>query len=153
VITLLGAALGLFSSVLPDVLGLFRESADNKHELAILEIQVRRDVAAHGFKMEEIMAQADVREVEAIHREFAQRKETWKWIEALISSVRPVITYAFFGLYAAVKWAQLELATRATGEVVLALPAVWHETDMALFATIIAFWFGQRAMRHWRKGS
>lgn len=150
-ITLLGGLLGLLTSALPDVLNLFRENQDNKQELAVLELQLRRDEAQHGYKMEEIAVKADVREIEALHREFAQRKETWKWVEALISSVRPVITYGFFGLYAAVKYAQLTLATRATEDVFVAITAVWHEPDQAIFATILAFWFGHRAMRHFRK--
>ncbi len=152
-ITLLGAVLGLFTSALPDLLGLFKAKQDNVQELAILELQMRRDTAGHGFKMEEISAEADIREIESLHREFAQRKETWRWIEALISSVRPVITYCFFILYAAVKGSQIKLALGATGDLAVALNAVWHEADMALFATIMGFWFGQRALKHFRKGS
>ncbi len=153
-ITIIGAILGLVTSALPDMLGLFKAKQDNEQELAILELQYRRDEAAHGYKMEEISAEADIREVEALHREFAQRKETWKWIEALIQSVRPVLTYAFFTLYAAVKFSQVQLALGAVGgDMALALNAAWHSEDMALFATIMAFWFGQRAMRHYRKGT
>ncbi len=153
-ITLLGAVLGLFTSALPDILGIFKAKQDNAQELAILELQMQRDTAGHGFKMEEISAEADIREIEALHREFAQRKETYRWIEALISSVRPVITYSFFALYAAVKAGQIKLALGAVGgDLAIALNAVWHEADMALFATIMGFWFGQRALRHFRKGS
>ena len=153
-ITIIGAVLGLFTSALPDLIGIFKAKQDNAQELAILEIQVRRDDAAHGFKMEEITAEADIREIEALHREFSQRKETWRWVEALISSVRPVITYAFFALYAAVKASQIQLALNAVGgDLAVALNAAWHTEDMALFATIMAFWFGHRAMRHFRKGS
>ena len=151
--TIIGAALGLLSSALPDFIGLFRAGQDNRQELAILELQLRRDNAQHGFKMAEIEVEADVRETEALHREFAQRRETWRWVEALIQSVRPCITYSFFILYAAVKAAQIKLALGATGAWEAALPAVWHETDMALFATIISFWFGGRALRHFRTGT
>ena len=153
-ITLLGAVLGLFSSALPDFIGLFRAGQDHKQELAILALQLRRDEAQAGFKMREIEADADIREVEALHREFAQRRETWKWVEALIQSVRPVLTYSFFALYAAVKASQVHLAYSAVGgDLALALNAAWHEADQALFATIIAFWFGSRCLTRYRKGS
>lgn len=153
-ITLLGALIGLFSSALPDILGLFRQRQDNAQELAILKLQMVRDEKQFHYRMEEIQADADIREVEALHREFAQRKETWLWVEALIQSVRPIITYSFFALYGAVKWSQIQLALAATSdELWRVLPVVWHEQDQAIFATIISFWFGQRAMRHFRKGS
>jgi hypothetical protein len=132
---------------------LFRNTQDNRQELAILELQLTRDTKQAGFKLEEIAAEANIREIEALHTEFSRRKETYRWIEALISSVRPVITYAFFALYASVKAAQFELALRATGETVIALPAIWHEPDQIIFATVIAFWFGSRTMRHFRKGT
>ena len=153
-ITLIGAAIGLLSSALPELFGFFKQKQDDKQELAILSLQMKRDEAAHGFKIEEISAEADIREIEALHREFAQRKATYRWIEALISSVRPVITYSFFALYAAVKASQIKLALAAVGgDLAVALNAAWHQEDMALFATIMAFWFGHRAMRHFRKGT
>lgn len=151
-ITIIGAVIGLFSSGLPDLLGFFKAKQDDKQELAILELQTKRDAAGHGYKMSEISAEADVRETEAIHREFAQRRETWKWVESCISLVRPTITYGFFALYSAVKYAQVFLALRATDDWMLALPAIWHEQDAAIFATIIGFWFGTRSLQKFRKG-
>jgi hypothetical protein len=151
---ILSTVIGLLGSAMPDLIGLFRNRQDNAQELAILKLQTEREAAGHSFKMDEIGAEADIREIEALHQEFANRKATWKWIEALISSVRPIITYSFFGLYAAVKWSQISLALRATGDdIFLALPAVWHEWDQAIFATIIAFWFGTRSLQKFRKGA
>ncbi len=153
-VTLAGAAIGLISSALPEILGLFRQGSDNRQELAVLELQIRREELQHGFQMQEIEAQADIREIEALHREFAGRKATYRWVEALISSVRPVMTYAFFALYAGVKYTQLQLALRAlSGDMFLALPTVWQDPDQAIFATIIGFWFGSRNLQKYRRGT
>lgn len=150
-ITLLGAVIGLFSSAIPDLLGFFKKRQEYKHQLALVELQMTAAAAGHDFRMEQIATEGDIREIEALHKEFAQRRETYRWIEALISSVRPFITYTFFSLYAAVKASQVYLALRATDDVAVALVAAWHEQDQALFATIIAFWFGYRSMKHYRE--
>ena len=149
-ITLVGAIIGLLSSAFPDLLGFFKKRQDHKYMLALAELKMKAAAAGHEFRMEEIATEGDIREIEALHKEFAQRRETYRWIEGFISLVRPLVTYAFFSLYAGVKASQLILALRATGEIVLALPAVWHEADQALFATIIAFWFGARNLRRFR---
>ena len=39
-ITLLGSLLGFFGAAFPDILKLFKDSADRKHELAILQMQI-----------------------------------------------------------------------------------------------------------------
>lgn len=150
-IALIGAIVGLFSSALPDLFGIFKKRQEFQHELSLMNLQMQAAAAGHQFNMEAMSAKADIAEVDALHKEFAERKETYLWIEALISSVRPVLTYAFFALYAAVKGAQFSLALRATGDLPIAVAAIWHDADMALFATIIAFWFGHRAMRHFRR--
>jgi len=56
-----------------------------------------------------------------------------KWIDGLNMSVRPVITYAFFSLYAGVKMEMLY--NGAT------LIQIWNETDMGLFSGILGFYF------------
>jgi dTDP-4-amino-4,6-dideoxygalactose transaminase len=151
---ILSTVIGLLGSAMPDLIGLFRNRQDNAQELAILRLQTEREAAGHSFRMDEISAEADIREIEALHQEFANRKATWKWIEALISSVRPVVTYGFVAMYSSVKASQVVLAFRSTGQdIFLALPAVWSEWDQAIFATIIAFWFGQRSLQKFRKGA
>jgi len=152
-ITLLSAIVGLLGSALPDLIGIFKAKQKLNYDLAVLEVQERMAAAGQKFKMEELSSKADIAEVKALHDEFAQRKETWKWVEALISSVRPILTYAFFILYATVKINALILAMGALdGSLALALSTVWREEDQAIFSTIIAFWFGGRQMQRFRKG-
>lgn len=151
-LTILGALIGLAGSAIPDILGIFSKKADQAHELAVAQARSDANAKGHEFKMAEIDARADIGELEAVHKEFAARRATWKWIEALISSVRPVLTYGFFGLYAWVKVSQVLLAMSALGgDISLAVTAAWHPEDQAIFATIISFWFGGRALQKFRK--
>ena len=146
-ITLVGALLGLLSSTLPNLLKLWQDRQDKAHELAVLTLQMGRDAAGHGHRLAEIEAMADVAETAALHR---PQPATGLWLVDLLNGlVRPVITLAFFALYGAVKWGQLETILQAAADIGLseALIRVWHEEDMALFSAILAYWFGQRGMR------
>jgi cellulose synthase/poly-beta-1,6-N-acetylglucosamine synthase-like glycosyltransferase len=74
-------------------------------------------------------------------------------VDALNGTVRPVIAYAFFILYALVKL--LSYAAVANSNVVpfvVLHDTLWTEDDAAIFAGIISFYFGQRAMAKVRQG-
>jgi hypothetical protein len=142
---IIGAVVGFLGSALPSIIGFFKDKQDKKQELLILEYQLKYAKEMHDLKMAEIEVEADVAEAQAMY-EYAEPKITGaKWLDGianlLISSVRPVITYGFFGLYAFVKYCQY----------LLTQVPVWTETDMTIWSTIICFWFGQRAFMRLRK--
>jgi len=67
-------------------------------------------------------------------------------VGGLRASVRPVITYFFFLMFVAVKGSAL-YAMLVTGEdIPTAISLVWDEDTGALFAAVISFWFGSRAI-------
>lgn len=138
-ITLLGALLGFAGSVFPDLLQLARDHQDRKHELHILHMQLEQQQQGHTQRLEEINAQADIAESRALYK-------TWRadirWVDALNGTVRPVLAYAFFALYVYVKVVQA-IHTPWT---------LWGAEDQAIFAGIISFYFGQRAMSKVRAG-
>ena len=69
------------------------------------------------------------------------------WVDGLRASVRPVITYAFFLLFTTVKVSALYVLVVDQGiEFVVALPQIWDPETQALFAAVMSFWFGQRAL-------
>jgi hypothetical protein len=147
-ITLLGSLLGFISSAFPDLLKIWRDSADRKHELAILEMQMRQQAQGHANRLEEIHVQADIAESRALYKTYSTGI---KWVDALNGTVRPVLAYAFFFLYASVKWAQIAMFMKSSS-FIEALPLIWQVEDQAIFAGIISFYFGQRAMSKLREG-
>ncbi len=139
-ITLLGSLLGFFSAAFPDILKLWRDAADRKHELAILQMQMEQQRQGHVNRLEEITAQADISESRALYKTY---NTGIRWVDALNGTVRPVIAYSFFILYASVKIMHFHTD----------LPwLLWTEEDQAIFAGIISFYFGQRAMSKLRQG-
>ena len=147
-ITLIGALLGFISSAFPDLLKIWRDAADRKHEMAILQMQMEQQRQGHTNRLEEINVQADIEESRALYKTYHSGIQ---WVDALNGTVRPVLAYAFFLLYASVKWAQLA-ASLGSVTFIEALPLIWHVEDQAIFAGIISFYFGQRAMSKLRSG-
>ena len=145
-LTLLGSLLGFVSSAFPDLLGLWRDSQDRKHELAILDRQMEQMKLGHNQRLEEISVEADIAESQALYKHDSQPSGV-KWVDGLRASVRPVITYAFFALFTVVKSSALYVLVSEEGlTVVQAMPQIWDPETQALFAAVMSFWFGQRAL-------
>ena len=150
-LTLIGSLLGFVTSAFPDLLGLFRDSQDRKHELAILDRQMEQMKLGHRQRLEEIEVQGDIAESQALYRH--DKPVGVVWVDSLRASVRPIITYAFFLLFAAVKGSALYLLIAVEGLLLAeALPHIWDPETQALFAAVMSFWFGQRALSKLRNG-
>ena len=148
--TLIGTALGFFTSFLPEVLKMFTAKADRKHELDVMDRQAALQAQGSQEKLAAIEADADIREIESLHEHDAPSGV--RWIDGLSKSVRPVITYCFFALFVFVEisaWlAMISMGVSAADAIVI----VWDDEIMALFSAIISFWFGGRALRRYKKG-
>ena len=148
-LSLLGSLLGFGTSFLPKVMDFFQDRSDKKHELAVMEVQIRQQKELADQKLEMVNVEADIREIESLHK--SMQPTGVAFIDGLRFSVRPVITYAFFGLFIFVE-VSAYLALTAQGVSGLdAVDAVWDEDTKALFAAVIAFWFGGRAINRARK--
>lgn len=141
-VTIIGAMVGFLSAAFPDMLKLFRDHADRKHELIILEMQLQQQRQGHTQRLEEINAQADIAESKALYKTYLSGVA---WVDALNATVRPVLAYAFFALYFTIKMLQFSLIDFAT-PLPWHIDMLWGQEDRAIFAGIIAFYFGQRAM-------
>ncbi len=151
-LTLLGSLLGFVTSAFPDLLGLFRERQDRKHELAILDRQMEQMRIGHKQRLEEIEVQADIAESQALYCHDAQPSGV-RWVDGLRASVRPLVTYAFFLLFSGVKGSALYVLIAAEGFVLAeALPRIWDEETAALFGAVVSFWFGSRSLAKLRQG-
>jgi hypothetical protein len=148
-LSLLGSLLGFGTSFLPKVMDYFQDKSDKKHELMVMEVQIKQQKELALQKLEMVNVEADIREIEALQK--SMQPTGVKWVDGLRGSVRPVITYAFFLLFCFVEISAY-LALTASGVSGLdALNAVWDEDTKALFAAVIAFWFGGRAINRARK--
>jgi len=145
-LTLLGSALGFGTSIIPEVLGYFKQKQANQQELAMLEAKAKYAEKLSELKVKELDAQADIVESQSIYQH-DNNLDSGSFVNALRGSVRPIITYAFFVLFAAVKGTALVAMMNNEGvDLATGLLAVWDSETQAIFSAIIAFWFGNRAM-------
>lgn len=151
-LALISPLLGVFTSVIPGVLDMFKQRQENAHEAAM--VKLRMDAAAQGvdlsIKLEE--AKADANEGESI-RQHDAAISGGKFVDALRASIRPVITYVFFFLFVAIKVSALIVMLQTGLPITVALPAIWDTETTALFGAIMGFWFGSRTIERQKKAS
>lgn len=176
------AALGLLAPFLPDLLGMGQSWLDHKYEKEMLTLRFGQEAKKAEWKMQEIELQAQSAEMLSARKphqsygvkllEAADRAEStvWRWsfnvvfiafsfLDWLISSVRPVVTYWCFGLYALVKMAAVYITYTASAKfsegIVEALSktalneATFTTFDQDMLLLVVGFWFGNR-LRHGR---
>ena len=149
-ITLLGSLLGFSTSFLPEVLGYFRANQEHKHEMQKAQLQIDLMSKRAELKLEVMDREADIKETEGLYKH--DNIDAGGFINALRGSVRPVITYCFFALFVAIKVTALLALVKSGNELGQALSVIWDEATAGLFAAIMSFWFGNRAVSKYVKG-
>lgn len=171
------AILGFLAPFIPDIIGMGKQQLDHAHEMAMLKLRGDQARDEHLWRMSEIETNAqiqDLRDARKPHKSYAtplldKAAEAdglvWGWafnivfllfafMDWVITSVRPGITYWAFGLYAAVKISVLTTIYDASAKFsessyealarTLQNEAAFTTFDQELLLLIVSFWFGQR---------
>ena len=153
---------GLLISGLPKLLDFFQNKADQKHELALANIQVQMQIQmmAQGFaaqeRMEEIrtdqvamQSEAQMTEAALKHDEKVLEKAS-QWVANYVGTVRPTVTYIFvFELCAINAWIAYYIYSRPSlvmsmDDLIRLSDIIFSTDEMAMLGGIIGFWFGSR---------
>jgi hypothetical protein len=153
---------GLLISGLPKLLDFFQNKADQKHELALANIQVQMQLQmmAQGFaaqeRMEEIrtdqvamQSEAQMTEAALKHDEKVLEKAS-QWVANYVGTVRPTVTYIFvFELCAINAWIAYYIYSRPSlvmsmDDLIRLSDIIFSTDEMAMLGGIIGFWFGSR---------
>lgn len=149
--TLLGGLVGLVSRSVPEVLKWIDRKQERAHELALQASALEFEKLRGAQRMGELGASADAAyaasAMDALKTSISAQavKSGIAWVDALSTSVRPIVTYAFFGVYAATKAAAVYSALTLGSSWSDAIQWAWSPADMALFSGILNFWFLGRA--------
>jgi len=144
-LSLLGSLLGFGTSFVPAVFNHFKEKSEREHELKKMELQAQLIEKNISLDIKKLQAQADVEETKGLYEHDASLKGG-SFVDTMRASVRPVITYTFFGLFVAIKGCAL-ISLLGQGKLLIeALPLLWDQETSALFAAVVSFWFGGRAL-------
>ena len=146
-LTLLGSLLGFGTSIVPEILGIFKQRQANQQELKMLEAKAQYAAQLSSLKLQELDAEADIEETKGLYAHDTALAARGGWVVGLQASVRPVVTYLFMGAFLAVKGGMVYSLIFMQGvDWTSALDVTWDAETQALFSAIMSFWFGNRAM-------
>lgn len=142
-LTLFSSIFGIVSGLLPAILRMWERRYEQQHEKEML--QIRLEGIAKGVEISAQMEDSRNLVREGIDLRAHDSSIAYNGsIETLRASVRPVITYSFFGLFCFIK-ILVALKLSATGVPIEQLfKAIWSEEETVLLAAILSFWFGSR---------
>jgi hypothetical protein len=169
-LTLISTFVSFLMGGLPKILDFFQDKSDKSHELKLAQMQTERELqlAAAGYaaqqqieaiKLDEIKTQtasderqavvgAQQAEMSAIYaHDMSLNEGTSTWMKDLRASVRPVITYGFFFLLVAIDAVLAYKGVTSGIEFNALADQLWDDETQALFASIIAFYFGGREFK------
>ena len=156
-ITLLSTLVSFLAGGLPKILDFFQDRADKGQELALMRLQMERELqmANLGFQIQERIAEIQTEQVHIqaladekkalYNHDIEIGKGASQWVVNLRASVRPVITYCMFGMLAFINIWGAWYAWHQGIPFIDALNMLWDEDTQILFASIISFWFGSQA--------
>jgi hypothetical protein len=145
-ITILSLIFGFLGSAVPELFKYLKDKQDKMHEIAILQLQMQHSREAANERLEEIESRGDIEQYEYVYKPIRI-----KWVEAFNSTVRPVIAYCFFAVYACCKIAVvLKIQDFTTLPLSELYAILWKEEDSALFAGIMSFYFSNRSFQKLR---
>lgn len=155
---LLGSLLGGVFRLAPEVLKWMDRKNERGHELAMFDKQIEADKLRGDQKQVELELQAEVSRMSegiaalrsGLEGQFKQSGIAW--VDALNVSVRPVITYSFFGLYSMVKIAAYVTVIQAGTGWANAAAIIWTDADMGLLSGILNFYFLGRVFDKDKRG-
>lgn len=140
-VTLLASLAGFITSIIPEVLKIFKDFNDKKHHLQVLEKQIEY---GKFNNIKSFHKTQFVEQQESQSSLYSTYKSGIGWVDALNGSVRPMLAYSFFMMYAGVKIVQYLTINHTTTPPIGYIDIIWSIDDQAIFASIISFYFGQR---------
>ena len=150
--SLLGSLPGFGTSFLPEILNYFKAGQEHKHKLETMKMEAELMEKRSALKLQELDKQADIQETKSIY-EHDRSIDAGGFVNALRGSVRPVITYAFFLMFVTVEVVIMLKVMESGGDWKDAVDLMWSSETQGLFAAIVSFWFGNRAVSKYYKRS
>lgn len=144
-LSILSPLIGIFGSLLPSIVRIFEKREENKHEIELTKL--RMDAAT--LQAEQAL---DLESIKAIVSEGQSLRthdaaiDGGGYLNALRASIRPMVTYIFFLTFIGIKIVALWAMIASGAAIPAILAAIWDTETMALFGTVMAFWFGSRIL-------
>ena len=165
-LTLMSTVVSFLMGGMPKLLDFFQDRSDKKHELALSQMQIAKELemASKGYlaqqkieeiRLDEVKVNAEVQSEQTqaqVHmallaHDTESAKGAAQWVINARAMVRPGITYGMFLLLAFVDIFGFYYAIKTGVAFNDALNMLWDDESQQIFASIIAFYFGGQAFK------
>lgn len=152
-LTIIGGGAGAVARLIPEAFKLFTDKKDRDHEYRMTQLQLEIDRARAKDGIDLVHAQGSVAVqtgemqayIEAIKGQ--ARPSGVAWVDALNSSVRPVVTYWWLALFTIYKGCAIVAACIDWVGLDVFVSRIWTSHDAGVLSMILGFWFVDRAIR------
>lgn len=154
-IEIFGLVFGGISRLAQHWMDLKEKDRERSHEAVMFDKQIAmadkrfdHDAALRKLDAESADSAAEWQALQtAIDAQAREAAAAGGWVAALSASVRPVLSYWFAVIYTIAKFAAFYMALHAGVEFGTAVKALYTEFDGAVFASVVSFYFADRALR------
>jgi len=155
--TLLTTLVSFLTGGVPKVLDFFQNRSDNKHELAMAQLQFTQQLELQkaGFSLQKDLEEIKYDEIQTTtagvertalyQHDIEIGKGASTWVINLRAMVRPAITFGLFGLLVLVEIFGFYYAVHSGTSYNDAMKSLWSTDMQTVWASIVAFWFGTQA--------
>lgn len=127
---------------------------ERQHELKMFTLQTDLEKVRGEFRMEERYVEHSTAQLDAIQAAFKEQATTasasYPWVAAASALVRPMVTYALFGLYVTFKVTAMVYAISGGAPWLQVIQNNWTVDDFAMLNMILTFWFVGRAIEKYK---
>lgn len=142
----IGSIIGFTTAIVPAITDHFKSKRNQEFELKKMEKMAELTAAGYDHEIKKFQEMGLHEEQKALLEHDTIISSGTGFIAALQKSVRPVITYSFFILFATIEITLLVDALKHGVDFAAAITILWDDDTKAIFSAIIAFWFGSRAI-------
>lgn len=141
----LGSLFGGLFRLAPEVLKFFDRKNERSHELSMFKLQTDLEKVKGDYKMEEKYTDFSIAQMNAIQAanetDAKIASNSYKWVSALIGSVRPGITLILFMFYIIVKITFIANGFAMDMQWAEIVRQTWTQDDFMMLMMVLTYWF------------
>lgn len=144
----LGGITGALARLAPEVIKALDRANERKHELKMNQhnLEVMKIQGSQQKDLASIQADSSqlIAGIDAIKAAYQNMKTGFKFADSVSALIRPGVTVAVVGFWAATKVAAYMLLATGGLDWASALSATWTDNDWAMLSGVTNFWFMSR---------
>lgn len=151
----LGSLFGGLFRLAPELLKYFDRKNERMHEYKMFGLQTDLEKMRGEFRVEERYVDYSVAQMQAIQAANESDGKiaaaSYKWVSALIGSVRPTITYIIFLFYIVVKATFIINGFDMGMQWNDIVKQTWTQDDFMILMMVLTFWFVGRSVEKYQR--